>query len=348
MYRVLIADDDILMREALNIMIAKDSAFKVVHMTGTGEGAVRACKEDVIDIVFMDMLMPGMTGLEASRIIHQSNPEINIYILSAHAANILIRSAAHSQVKDFLEKPITYNFLKKILENYKTEHEDSVQNQLETLASYLRNKNFGDFYGGIAGVIDEIYGIAGEDSVRLIKLFTYLGQNLLDTRSMYGDSGNISELFPINEVLILDRKTSELWLFRVMDFLFQQNSIGRYPLFENIFIYIEKHIKEDITLNSIIENCAISQGYLSRIFREQFQVSVTEYLHMKKLHLAKGYFYFTEDSIAEVAFRLGYNESSYFSKVFKKFENMTVKQYKNKIRQSSPGKKTETGRCGNR
>ncbi len=64
MYRVLIADDDILMREALNIMIAKDSAFKVVHMTGTGEGAVRACKEDVIDIVFMHMLMPGMTGLE--------------------------------------------------------------------------------------------------------------------------------------------------------------------------------------------------------------------------------------------------------------------------------------------
>ena len=175
----------------------------------------------------------------------------------------------------------------------------------------------------------------------MIKLFTYLGQNLLNTRSMYGDSGNISELFPINEVLIPDRKTSELWLFRVMDYLFRQNSIGRYPLLENIFIYIEKHIKEDITLNRIIENCAISQGYLSRIFREQFKVSVTEYLHMRKLHLAKGYFYFTEDSIAEVAFRLGYNESSYFSKVFKKFENMTVKQYKNKIRRQSSGKKTE-------
>ena len=341
MYRVLIADDDILMREALHVMIAKDSAFKVVSMTDTGERAVRVCKEDVIDIVFMDMQMPGITGLEASRIIHQSNPEISIYILSAHAANVLIRSAAQSQVKDVLEKPITYSCLKKIMENYKTEHEDSVQNQLEILASYLRNKDFGDFYDGIAGVIDEIYAIGGEDPVRLIKLFTYLGQNLLDTRSVYGDSGNISELFPINEVLIPDRKTSELWLFRVMDYLFRQNSIGRYPLLENIFIYIEKHIKEDITLNSIIENCAISQGYLSRIFREQFKVSVTEYLHMRKLHLAKGYFYFTEDSIAEVAFRLGYNESSYFSKVFKKFENMTVKQYKKKIRLVSSGKKTQ-------
>lgn len=56
---------------------------------------------------------------------------------------------------------------------------------------------------------------------------------------------------------------------------------------------------------------------------------------MKKMHLAKGYFYFTEDSIADVAFRLGYNESSYFSKVFKKYEKMTVKEYKNKIRQKN-------------
>ena len=47
MYRVLIADDDILMREALHVMIAKDSAFKVVSMTDTGERAVRVCKEDV-------------------------------------------------------------------------------------------------------------------------------------------------------------------------------------------------------------------------------------------------------------------------------------------------------------
>ena len=49
---------------------------------------------------------------------------------------------------------------------------------------------------------------------------------------------------------------------------------------------------------------------------------------MKKIHLAKTYFYFNKDSIVDVAFKLGYNESSYFSKVFKKYENMTVKEYK--------------------
>jgi len=332
MYRVLIADDDILMCEALKVMISKEDTFKVVKMVGTGEDAVKACKEYAIDIIFMDMQMPGITGLEAGRIIHQSNPEITIYILSAHAANIIIRNAAKDVVRDVMEKPITSNYLRKLLENYKTEHEDSVQSQMELLVAILRRKDFNEFYRNITGIIDEVYDIAGDDSARLIKIFTYLGQSLLDTRNIYDEGRNVIDMFPINEGLILERKTSELWLFRIMDHLFQQNSINRYPLLEDIFLYIKKHIKEDITLNNIIENCAISQGYLSRIFREQFQVSVTEYLHMKKIHLAKGYFYFTEDSIAEVAFRLGYNESSYFSKVFKKYENMTVKEYRKRTR----------------
>lgn len=332
MYRVLIADDDILMQEALKILISRDESFQIVQVVGDGESAVRACNDGSIDIVFMDMMMPGMTGLEASRIIHQLNPEITIYMLSAFSTHIFVRSMARDEVKDVLEKPITWSHVKKILENYKTNHEDTVVNHHEALAMLLRQKDFGEFYRNLSRIIDGIYEMAGGDSVRLIKLFTYIGQNLLDTRMVYDENMQIGELFPINEALILERKTSELWLFRVMDYLFQQNSINRYSLLENIFLYIENHIKEDITLNTIIENCAISQGYLSRIFREQLNVSVTEYIHMKKIHLAKGYFYFTEDSIADVAFRLGYNESSYFSKVFKKYEKVTVKEYKNETR----------------
>lgn len=332
MYKVLIADDDVLMREALNIMISREEKFKVVHMVGTGEGAVKACREDTVHIVFMDMQMPGITGLEASWKIHQESPETAIYILTGHSANVLIRNIAKDAVRDVLEKPVSQGHIRKILEHYKTEHEDSMQGQLEELAEILKNRDFNLFYNRITPIIDEIHEVAGNDSARLIKIFTYIGQSLLNTRSAYESSLSLQKEFPINEGLILDRKISELWLFRLMDYLFRQNSISRYPLLEEIFFYVDKHIKEDITLNRIIENCAISQGYLSRIIREQFQLSVMEYIHMRKMHLAKGYFYFTDDSIAEVAFRLGYNESSYFSKVFKKYENMTVKQYRNDIK----------------
>lgn len=337
MYRILIADDDVLMREALKVMISRDDAFTVVDSVGSGECAVSVCQEYPVDIIFMDMQMPGITGLEASRIIHQMNPDISIYMLSAHASSLLIRNAGQDTLKDVLEKPITFNSLKKILENYKTEHEDTAHEHIKILVDFLVHKDFKGFYESLPGIIENIYSYESPDPARLVKIFTYLGQNLLNMREIYDSSYSITDRFPLNEGLIIDSKISELWLFRVMDYLFCQNSISRYPLLEQIFIYIEKHIKEDISLNSIIENCAVSQGYLSRIFRDQFHVSVTEYLHMKKMHLAKGYFYFTEDSIADVAFRLGYNESSYFSKVFKKYEKMTVKEYKKKMRQK-PGK----------
>ena len=332
MYRILIVDDDVLMREALKIMIGKEGNFEVVDAVGNGESAIAICREKPVDIIFMDMQMPEINGLEASQIIHKFNPEIAIYILSTHAGCILIRSNGQGTVKDVLEKPITYHSIRKILSNYKTEHEDTVREQMNLLADIIKRKDFRCFYESLPKVIQDIYESEQRDPARLTKAFSYLGQSLLNTRSVCDDNRDVTDMFPINEGLILDPKTSELWLFRVVDYLFCQNSINRYPLLEKIFIYMEKNIKKEITLNSIIKNCAISQGYLSRIFREQFSVSVTEYLHMKKMHLAKGYFYFTEDSIADVAFRLGYNESSYFSKVFKKYEKMTVKEYKKMVK----------------
>lgn len=55
---------------------------------------------------------------------------------------------------------------------------------------------------------------------------------------------------------------------------------------------------------------------------------------MRKIYLAKGYFYFTEESVSEIAFKLGYNESGYFSKVFKKYEHITVKDYRQSIKEN--------------
>lgn len=335
MYRVLIVDDDLLMQEALRLMILKVDGFTVMNTAFNGEQAIRLCKEDAVDIVFMDVLMSGVTGIEASRIIHQNCQETTVYLISAYSKSALFQFDLSECVKELIQKPVSFAYISTLLSNFKTEHEGSIQHQIEELVGILKKKNYAAMYTAVPVLIDEIYNIVGLDSARLIKNFILISQSLFSTISFYENEGKDTEkLFPVNEGLILDRKISELWLFRVMNYMFRKNGISRYPLLENVFFYIEKHIKEDINLNKIIENCAISQGYLSRIFREQFQVSVMEYLHMRKIHMAKGYFYFTKESIAEVAFKLGYNESSYFSKVFKKYEKMTVKEYKNQA--SSP------------
>ncbi|RXT14031.1 response regulator transcription factor [Ammoniphilus sp. CFH 90114] len=81
-YRVLIADDHPLARKAIKSLLASDSSFLLVGEAIDGEEAYSQCKELQPDLVLMDIHMPGMNGLEATRLIKQSFPKIKVVILS--------------------------------------------------------------------------------------------------------------------------------------------------------------------------------------------------------------------------------------------------------------------------
>ncbi|NRZ86006.1 YesN/AraC family two-component response regulator [Clostridium beijerinckii] len=79
MYGVLIADDEPLMRASLKVMISKVEGFEVLYSVGSGEQAVEICKNNKIDIVFMDIMMPGESGIESSKKIYTINPSTTIF-----------------------------------------------------------------------------------------------------------------------------------------------------------------------------------------------------------------------------------------------------------------------------
>ncbi|MEA5083182.1 MAG: response regulator [Lachnospiraceae bacterium] len=332
MYRVLIVDDDPLMRKAFRVMLSKIEGFELVYEAMTGEEGVEYCNKNSVDIIFMDIIMPGISGIEASKQILTHYSNVSIYILSGYTNFYYAKEALKTQVKEYMSKPLSLEYLKTILLNYKTEHKGVAKDQLERLVAIINEKNFYKVYHGLSAIVEEIYVTAGADAAELKQSFSYLGQSIIDVLQFNeNERQNVGDLFPINVGMIFEKKVMELWLFQIVNYIFQRNSIQRYSCLKIVFEYIEEHIKEDIGLQEITENCAISQGYLSRVIREQFKISVMEYLHMRKLQLAKAYFIFFDESIGEVSFALGYNESSYFCKVFKKYEQMTVHQFKNTL-----------------
>jgi len=96
--RVLLADDHALFREGL-ISLLRTRDIEVVGQASDGSEAVALARELTPDVILMDLTMPGMGGLEATRLIKAELPEIRVVILTVSEADEdlfeAIRSGAH-------------------------------------------------------------------------------------------------------------------------------------------------------------------------------------------------------------------------------------------------------------
>lgn len=101
--RVLIADDHQLIRQALRRALA-DAGFDVVSEAGDGEQAVRLTRQLHPDIVVMDLSMPVLDGMEATRRIHEDDEAVKVVVLTMHSDDHLLVDALHAGAVAYLTK----------------------------------------------------------------------------------------------------------------------------------------------------------------------------------------------------------------------------------------------------
>jgi len=102
--RVLIADDHEVVAEGLKHVVAAQSDFTVVGSVQDGRTAVQRTHELEPDIVVMDIAMPGMNGIEATRAIHERNPRTRVIILSMHSNHEYLYRALQAGASAFIVK----------------------------------------------------------------------------------------------------------------------------------------------------------------------------------------------------------------------------------------------------
>jgi DNA-binding NarL/FixJ family response regulator len=82
--RLLIADDHALVRSGLRSMLNREPGFEIIGEAENGREAVELCRSLRPDLVLMDVRMPKMDGLEATRIIKHEYPEIRVLMVTMH------------------------------------------------------------------------------------------------------------------------------------------------------------------------------------------------------------------------------------------------------------------------
>jgi DNA-binding NarL/FixJ family response regulator len=101
---VLIADDHAVMRDGLRLLIKTQKDIRVVGDVANGREAVRQTLQHHPDIVIMDIAMPEMNGIEATRQIQEACPDTQVIILSMHATNEYIFEALQAGARGYLLK----------------------------------------------------------------------------------------------------------------------------------------------------------------------------------------------------------------------------------------------------
>ena len=102
--RVLIADDDDLMRAGLRAVFSSDETIDVVGEAGDGRGAITRTRELRPDVVLMDVRMPNLDGIAATRDVLAVSPELKVIILTTFEQDDYIFGALRAGASGFLLK----------------------------------------------------------------------------------------------------------------------------------------------------------------------------------------------------------------------------------------------------
>lgn len=102
--RVLICDDQEVVRKGLNIILAHSAGIEVVGLAENGEQAVAKAKVDQPDVILMDLKMPKLNGIHATRRITTAFPAINIIILTTFDGDEWVFDAIRAGASGYLLK----------------------------------------------------------------------------------------------------------------------------------------------------------------------------------------------------------------------------------------------------
>ena len=185
--RILIVDDEFSVRNSLSAWF-EDEGY-TVDVAANGKEALAKLAEHPWDIFFLDLKMPGMSGLDLQKKITAINPDSIIVIITAYASVESAVEAMHTGAYDYLSKPFDPDYLglmvRNIIERKKLKEE--TVNLKKTLEGVYTTKEIIGESSGIKKVLEDIRAVADTGSTVLIRGESGTGKELV-ARAIHANS----------------------------------------------------------------------------------------------------------------------------------------------------------------
>ncbi|MDD4781305.1 MAG: response regulator, partial [Tissierellia bacterium] len=319
MCKILIVEDEEIEKIALKqILIENVNNVEIVGEAGNGYEAIRIIDKKEIDLVFMDINIPGIDGLQVVKYIKNKHPEIIIIIITAYDEFEIAHKAIKLKVNDYLLKPVKPTLIVETLEQYFYDvEENNNMNQCNECLKKLRGELINKSYINCSNIIKEyIYQLHdGHNDINVInKMILELGKGIIKIcREMNFNSTNkVIKQFEKIKVKITPYDNKYYMYNHIMDvvnIIFDEiiNDIDKVQKdIKNVINYIERNIKNGVTLEEISNHVNMSVYHLSKVFKKEMNINFITYITDRKIELAKDMLLNTDAPILNIAIELSY------------------------------------------
>lgn len=300
MYRVLIADDEMIERKVLYKTLTENLGDQcTIFQAENGREALRVYEEEKIQIAILDIEMPGINGIEAAQKIREQDGDCCIIFLTAFDEFAYARSAITVRALDYLLKPYDEQELMLVLEEAMRLTEARMGEKA------VKEQMAAETYSGTGSDGRSASVTAGGDT---------------EASNMAGRSGGGAEASNMtgrNGGAVASRAEGE-------DF----SSIRLSRVAEIIDKYIHENYMFDISMQDMARMMNYSEAYFCKLFKQCFHKNFISYLTEFRVAEAKKMLEEPTVNVKEIGKAVGYADSNYFAKVFKRITGQSPTEYR--------------------
>lgn len=198
----------------------------------------------------------------------------------------------------------------------------------------LLNEIFGHIFFSTGGNFNVI-------KARVLELIVLLSRAALE------GGADVEQIFGLNYKFLnqihgfTNIEELSFWLSKIMarftDCVFNLSGVKHVDVIYKAINYIKQNYMKKITLEEVASHVYLSPSYFSKIFKEEMKYSFNTYLNYVRIEMSKKLLLDDTLDLIEVSNMVGYEDQSYFSKVFKKFTGMSPGKYRESRGQYRPG-----------
>ncbi len=192
-------------------------------------------------------------------------------------------------------------------------------------------------FDGLFDIICEIHGDQlGLIKGRVLELFFWLSRSVADIGAHNEDYHFHNSLIYEELYGLKETDTIRKWMLKIIEHLTEIiKESEKDQTLQAVYAvsrYIQTHFKEKITIEDIAASVHLNGSYTSHLFRKTFGYTITDYITYVRLENAKVILADVGATINDAAMESGFSDVSYFSRVFKKIEGLSPREYRNKLK----------------